>query len=474
MAIFEDKLDTVSILRDGLPSGKKRDVIIIGAGIAGLTAATLLVEAGHEVRVYEAQNRNGGRIHTHRYKDGRYAELGAMRYGPSHIHAHHLFQQFGMKEKPFPLLHKEVHLNGKTRDLAKTPLCDLGFEVDEPLDKLMRRTMAPAFKIFSEIEDQVEAYSAFISKYDPYSIRDYFAEQKLSDSEIAALALLNNIEGRMAFSFAEWAMYVREDAFGAKLTYVEEGAEALCDRMAKKLGDVIKYGARVVRVDQTLSKAHVSVLIGGREYNYHSDVVILTPPPIVLRHIQVEGMDEAKRQSVRSAYAGRAAKVFLQFSRRWWEERIGKNGGMCMTDLPVRNVVFPVAGQGGAERGQIIGSYTWESDAMVLANLPPEERILRVLNDIGVIYPEALETFEDGVALDWGSDPYAGGVGGLFHPHGLTSPQYYKLLQPVGRVWFAGETYDRMHRRWIESAIRSAIKNVYAITQDLREIPWLD
>jgi len=38
----------------------------------------------------------------------------------------------------------------------------------------------------------------------------------------------------------------------------------------------------------------------------------------------------------------------------------------------------------------------------------------------------------------------------------------------------AGETYDRRHRRWIESAIRSAVKNVYALTQGMDEIPWLD
>jgi len=467
-------LNTLEVLRDGVPPSRKMDIIVVGAGIAGLTSATLLAEAGHDVRVFEAQNRNGGRIYTHRYPDGRYAELGAMRYGPSHHHAHHLFERYEMTVKPFPLAHKEIHLNGRTDPLDNVSLRDMGFDVDKPADELLRNTMAPALKIFDDIADEDEAYSAFITKFDRYSIRDYFSEQGLSDAEVGALALLNNIEGRMAFSFAEWAMYVREDAFGSHLTYVEEGSDVLCDRMAEKLPGPIKYGALVTQVRQTLSKAEVSVLIGSREYTYQADAVILTPPPIVLRRIRVEGMDGAKREAMRSAYSGRAAKVFLQFSKRWWEERIGTNGGLCVTDLPVRNIVFTVAGQGSGPRGQVIGSYTWESDSMVLANLPPEERIMRVLDDVVSIYPEARESFEGGVAHDWGNDPYAGGVGGLFHPHGMTSRHFHQLLQPVGRAWFAGETYDRKQRRWIESAIRSAVKNVYAITQGMEDMPWLD
>jgi monoamine oxidase len=467
-----DHLDTLAVLRGGLDESRRLDVLVVGAGIAGLTAASLLHNAGHNVKLLEAQNRNGGRIYTHHYPDGRYAELGAMRYGPDHVHAHLLFERYGMTMLPFKLEHKEAYLDGRVMPLAESSLRDLGFAVDRPAQELLDSTMVPAFKLLESIDDPDEAYSAFISTYDKYSIRDYFAEQGLSDGEVAALSLLNNIEGRMAYNFAEWAMYVREDAFGAHLTYVKESAETLCDRMAAPLD--IQYGTRVVRVGQTLSKAQVVGIVGNTERTFVADNVILTPPPIVLRHIRVEGMDLQKKAAVRSAYSGRAAKVFLQFSNRWWEDRIGTEGGMCVTDLPVRNIVFTTAGQGDGERGQIIGSYTWESDSMVLANLDQAERIQRVYDDVAAIYPEAVDSFEGGVAWDWGSDPYAGGVGGLFQPHEMTSKHYRQLLQPVGRVWFAGETYDRKHRRWIEAAIRSAVKNAYAITKGMEDMPWLN
>lgn len=470
-----DRLDTVDVLRQGLPAAPSaRDVIVVGAGVAGLTAATLLSKAGHRVRVFEAQQRHGGRVYTHRYGDGRYAELGAMRYGPSHAHAHHLFNTYGLNTEPFPLDYKAVHLNGRMHDLRTATLRGMGYEVDEPLGDLMERTMAPAFAVFDDISDQEEAYAAFLSQYDSLSIRDYFASQGLSADGIAAISLLNNIEGRLSFNFAEWAMYVREDAFGSHLTYPVEGTDALCDRMASGLGGAIRYGARVVGVKQSMTKATVEVVTGGRQFDYECDQVVLTPPPIVLRHIDVEGLDGAKRASVRAAYAGRASKVFLQFNKRWWEDEVGTQGGMCMTDMAVRNIVFTVAGQGADERGQVIGSYTWESDAMVLANLEPAERVERVLADVAKIYPGCDEHFEGGLAHDWGSDRFAGGVGGLFHPHEMTSRHYHRLLQPVGRVWFAGETYDRKHRRWIEAAVRSGVKNAYAIATGEGEIPWLD
>ena len=65
--------------------------------------------------------------------------------------------------------------------------------------------------------------------------------------------------------------------------------------------------------------------------------------------------------------------------------------------------------------------------------------------------------------------------GGLFWPHEMTSRHYRDLLRPVGRVWLSGDTYDRQYRRWIEGAIRSAVKNSYAIHMGIRgEMPWLD
>jgi len=61
-------LDTLDLLKEGLPengAGSRR-IVVVGAGMAGLTAGLLLKEAGHDVTILEAQNRLGGRILTYR------------------------------------------------------------------------------------------------------------------------------------------------------------------------------------------------------------------------------------------------------------------------------------------------------------------------------------------------------------------------------------------------------------------------
>ena len=82
--------DYVNVVKQGIAknfsSGKRKKVVIVGAGLAGLSAAYELLEAGHEPLVLEAQHRVGGRIYTMRepFARGLYGEAGAMRIPRSH------------------------------------------------------------------------------------------------------------------------------------------------------------------------------------------------------------------------------------------------------------------------------------------------------------------------------------------------------------------------------------------------------
>src|SRR5690349_9138653 len=80
-------LNTLDLLKEGLPangSGARR-IVIVGAGMAGLTAGMLLKDAGHEVTILEGQNRLGGRILTYRgFAGDMYGEFGAMRFPLQH------------------------------------------------------------------------------------------------------------------------------------------------------------------------------------------------------------------------------------------------------------------------------------------------------------------------------------------------------------------------------------------------------
>ena len=113
-------IDLLETLKGGLSTdGPRRHIVIIGAGIAGLTAGMLLKEAGHTVTILEARNRLGGRIHTYRGFAGKmYGEFGAMRFPRQHHLAQHLIhERFQLPTEPFGMDDQDTFvLTGQTGD----------------------------------------------------------------------------------------------------------------------------------------------------------------------------------------------------------------------------------------------------------------------------------------------------------------------------------------------------------------------
>ena len=105
-------LDVLDLLKDGLPdsSAPRRRIVVVGAGMAGLTAALLLKEAGHEVTILEGQNRLGGRILTHRgFAGDMYGEFGAMRFPQQHPLVSWLIEEkFKLATRPFPMYDEDT------------------------------------------------------------------------------------------------------------------------------------------------------------------------------------------------------------------------------------------------------------------------------------------------------------------------------------------------------------------------------
>ena len=110
--------DYLSIIQHGLPhTTRPRDVLIIGAGMAGLAAGYELLRAGHRPLILEARNRVGGRVCTLRepFSDGLHAEAGAMRIPRSHALTMGYIEQFGLRTLPFTMSNPQgfYYLNGR-------------------------------------------------------------------------------------------------------------------------------------------------------------------------------------------------------------------------------------------------------------------------------------------------------------------------------------------------------------------------
>jgi monoamine oxidase len=481
-----DKLDYLGLLKNGLPDTDVRptSVIIVGAGMAGLVAGMLLKDAGHTVTILEAQNRLGGRILTYRDLPGAmFAEFGAMRFPLQHPLAHYLIADlFQLETRPFPMYDEDtlIYLQGHAVRRSEFTANTFNFnlplrEADKEPHQLLRDAVQPLIDIMDQ-DDKDAAWATLLSEYDRYSLIGYLRERGTSDAALAMLGPLFNLEARYHFSLVEWFLHYYEDVFG-ELVYIVDGADCLPRAFEPYLMDNIRLGAAVHAINQGATEVTVHFKDpGGHPQSAQADECIITAPLTLLRHMDIDGLDPAKWYALRNSYYGRAHKVFMQFSERWWQTRYKIDHGLTITDLAIRNVVYPPAGQDARyERGMLIASYCWEQDSIPFSSMSERDEIVQVLEDLSKIHPEARDTFEFGIAKDWALDHYAGGIGPIFRPFEMSGRLYADVIRPVHRVWFANDGCDRRHRRWVEGSIKAAIKNAYAIHTGMRnEMPWLD
>lgn len=404
------------------------DVVVVGAGLAGLSAARDLMNGGTDVLVLEARNRPGGRVEQTTLADGRIVQLGGEVIGPFHEAYVGLVEELGLTIVPsFPQLPGE-----DTWVLADGRYVG-DFTWMDDADRASFATLSDEFGALARTVDPDDPWShPDAERLDRLSIADWLRERG---------ATRNVVRARDVFMLALSAESVERTSLLAELrkeavaggngfynydfwecNRVAEGSATVALRMADELGHRVRYATPATRIRVSPQGCSVTTETGER---FECEAVVSAVPVGPLRRIRVEGVSDERMLSLDRQRHALAAKVVFTYADSFWHDN-GQNG----------DAYFETAVIGG----------TWVQREGIMSTLVPPERLAAFLTTSQTqleaeLTEEMVEAFGE-QARDteavffrrWGIDPWTLGYITGWRPgdvmsvgplHGTHEPPFY-------------------------------------------------
>ena len=441
-------------------------IIVIGAGLAGLSCAYELDQAGFNVILIEARSRPGGRVSTYRepFSDNLYSEMGAEYVDSSDMYVHEYCKKFDLKVLPAKQ-YDGVYVKGQTSTIKGLRSGRDLLPFKGALEGKLFGQEVQYIQKWIDLVKQKGISSPEVQALDKISVEDILKKGG-APKDIIDLYTYANATEATAVPSKMSALYMvlsntRTSNFSENTVEgrIFRGNDQLPKTLAKKLGTKIMYNKPLQRLDYDSNGITATVKENKRLVQIPAKKCVLAIPASILKNIDINpGFSIEKINCINNQQYGHAMKIAMQYRQRFWDNK-NSIGQRVFTDTPLRRVYHFSIDQPGP-RG-ILLSFTSGEDAIKLGRLDNNKRLNIAQNTCRNIWPEAPKFWEKGVVKYWNEDPW---VKASYSFAGVGQKGFREILaKPEGPIFFAGE-HTAIQRASMNGAIESGLR----VTKELK------
>jgi monoamine oxidase len=432
------------------------DVVVVGAGLAGLTAARRLRQEGRSVVVLEARDRVGGRTLNHTFADGTIVELGGQWVGPTQDRVLALADELGLAT--FPTYEQGDHLLGIDGDARRWADETFGLDEDTLMDVADTQTALEALAATVPLDAPWEAPGA--RDLDAQTVECWLSANARTETgllfwQTLIPAIFSADCDQM--SLLHFLFYIRSGGMidmlvatggGAQDSRIAGGSQAIALRAAADLGLAVRLGCPVHLIRQDAD----GVQVVHEHGSVRAERVIVALPPALAGRIRYSPALPGRRdQLTQQVPMGAVIKVQARYDEPFWRRR-GLSGFVVSLDDPL-SVTFDNSPE-DRRCGVLLGFFEGEH-ATAAGLMHAVERRALVLGCFGTYFGERALHPGEYVEQDWTAEEFSRGCYGGRMGTGVWTRYAQALSEPVGRIHWAGTETSDVWNGYMDGAVRS-------------------